>query len=316
VIELVFGSVSSHRVRFAASPCDEVLNAVRNAVLRVGHPIHHDFLAMVREALPTLDVTELTNTLSARHYWPDFLTQQPKGPHTTVDRQVHRIRRTPLRQVRRELAMTFLENPAPERLTEPRQARELLADQVDRCWRALVEPHWPWLSELLAADIEYRARQLATAGLDAVFADLHPTIRLAGDAVLVESVAPHRQRVALDERGLLLLPCVLAWPNVGVMNVAPWPPAIVYPARGAGDRPAPRPSTALGDVLGRTKARLLLTLDEPMSTGALAARLDLAPSTVSEHLGALHAVGLLRRWRVGGSARYARTSLGDGLVAG
>ena len=38
----------------------------------------------------------------------------------------------------------------------------------------------------------------------------------------------------LDERGLLLIPSVFAWPKVLLVTAEPWQPTVIYPARGVG----------------------------------------------------------------------------------
>ena len=144
--------------------------------------------------------------------------------------------------------------------------------------------------------------------------DLHPSVRLADDVLTIQ--ARSRSRMRLDGRGLLLLPSVFAWPRVGVMLVPPWQPTVLYPARGVAtlQELSPAPSAALAGVVGRSKAVLLTALDEPAGTSALAARLGLSASTVSEHLGALRAGGLLDVARHGHVVLYRRTELGDALL--
>jgi DNA-binding transcriptional ArsR family regulator len=97
----------------------------------------------------------------------------------------------------------------------------------------------------------------------------------------------------------------------------PWQPTLIYPARGiAGlwQPPATQPPIALGRLLGRTRARLLLALAEPASTAILARRLGHSPSGVSEHLAALRDAWLLTSHRVGHQVVYERTPLGIALA--
>jgi len=116
----------------------------------------------------------------------------------------------------------------------------------------------------------------------------------------------------------LLLPCVFAWPRVGVMLGPPWQPSVFYPARGVARLWTEEPITddRLAAAFGRTKAALLLALTEPASTSALAERLGLAASTVSAHLTALRDVGLLTAGRTGHEVRYRLSDLGESLLAG
>jgi len=139
-------------------------------------------------------------------------------------------------------------------------------------------------------------------------------VRLAEDVLMID--VKERSRITLDRRGLLLIPGVFAWPRVGVITVPPWQPAVLYPARGVAElwTTAAKPNDALAGVLGRTKATLLTALDEQASTSALATRLGLSNGTVSEHLTALRAAGLLTTARRGHTVHYRRTELGDALL--
>jgi DNA-binding transcriptional ArsR family regulator len=99
---------------------------------------------------------------------------------------------------------------------------------------------------------------------------------------------------------------------------APWQPTLLYAPRGVanlwGDA-APTPdAAALGELLGRRRAAILLALDEPATTSALAARLDASPGGVSEHLGVLRRAGLVVARRDGRRVLYARSGVGDALV--
>jgi len=99
----------------------------------------------------------------------------------------------------------------------------------------------------------------------------------------------------------------------------PWQPTLVYPARGSATLTGVTPhatAPALARLVGSTRARLLLDLSDPASTTTLARRHGLAPSTVSAHLSALRAAGLITKRRWASSVRYAQTPLGAALIAG
>ena len=128
-----------------------------------------------------------------------------------------------------------------------------------------------------------RSRLLARHGLWRVLDDLHPKIRWTKRGL---SLADRDCRaVTVGERGLLLMPSAYLWPHVAAIVEEPWLPTIVYPATGiAGlwQAPAAQPG-ALGRLLGRTRALVLTTLDQPLSTTTLAAMTGLStaiPATV------------------------------------
>ncbi|MFU8874774.1 helix-turn-helix domain-containing protein [Micromonospora sp. SL4-19] len=59
---------------------------------------------------------------------------------------------------------------------------------------------------------------------------------------------------------------------------------------------------------------MLRALARPATTAGLAATLGLAPSTVSEHLGALLTAGVVHRRRVGRRVLYGLEPAGSALV--
>ncbi|RKN46903.1 ArsR/SmtB family transcription factor [Streptomyces hoynatensis] len=319
MIELLITSAAARRLRFAVSPLEETLGALRVLLGRHRHPVHLPWLAAAAGTARELPLAELARVLGARRYITEFLGPPPQGRETTAEAQLAELRSTPPAQVARELAMVDADLGSLPR--DPARARDLLADQMELAWTRLVAPQWPRLAEVLAADIDHRARLLAAEGFAAVLAELHPRVALVAgregeDTLVIDSHA--RIRTRLDARGLLLVPSVFAWPAIGVVTVPPWQPTLIYPARGVGalwERP-PGGADRLAAVLGRTKAALLETLSEPGSTSRLAARLGLSPGTVSEHLTALRGAGLLTTTRRGREVVYRRSPLGDALLAG
>ena len=112
------------------------------------------------------------------------------------------------------------------------------------------------------------------------------------------------------------MPSAYLWPHVAAIVEEPWLPTIIYPATGiAGLWQAPAaPPGALGRLLGRTRAVVLTTLEQPLSTTALAAMTGLSPAGVSRHLLALRDAGLVATARHGHEVRYRRTELGAALL--
>jgi DNA-binding transcriptional ArsR family regulator len=202
-------------------------------------------------------------------------------------------------------------------LDDPVATRELLAGLLERCWQLLIAPHWPRLRDLLDADMRYRAQTLADHGLERVLDDLHPHARWTGRALVLPQ--PGAQRHHLAGAGLLLVPSVFLWPGLVAAVAPPATPTLFYPARGIAELWLPARtahSGALARLLGRTRAALLESLAEPASTHTLARRHELAPSTVSEHLTALHGARLITRRRHRHTVIYQQTPLGAELAHG
>jgi DNA-binding MarR family transcriptional regulator len=115
------------------------------------------------------------------------------------------------------------------------------------------------------------------------------------------------------------MPSVFVWPDLAAVIDPPARPSLAYPARGIAElsQPAPtRHSAALARLLGRTRAALLESLAEPASTHTLARRHGLAPSTVSEHLAAMHGARLVTRRRHRHDVLYQQSPLGAELANG
>ena len=321
---LVFGRDDPARVRFAVSPLWETVTALR--VLREPHrrSYHLPWLDLVRPDLDRLDLWPLL-VLSPHAGWtPDFLTPAPAGPGTDIADQLAQVRATAPQQVAREVHRSLTERsgkPAPEAawrlLDDPVATRGVLADLLEQCWQLLIAPHWPRLRDLLQADVLYRTRRLGDYGLEHMLDDLDPRAHWTGHSLLIDGPAAGRHR--LGGAGLLLMPSVFVWPDLAAVIDPPARPALAYPARGIAElwQPAPtRHSSALARLLGRTRAALLESLAEPASTHTLARRHGLAPSTVSEHLTALHHARLITRRRHRHAVLYQQTPLGAELANG
>jgi hypothetical protein len=318
---LVFGPDDPARTRFAASPLLETMSAVRVLLEPERQHYHLPWLDSVRPDLERLDLRPLL-VLSPRAGWtPDFLNPVPPGPGMDVSGQLALVRATPLDQVTREVERSLTERsgePVPDdawRLLDDAAATlGLLAGLLEQCWRLLVAPHWPRLRDLLDADVAYQTQILADYGLQRVLSELHPKVRWTGQSVVVSGRASARRQ--LGGAGLVLMPSAFIWPNLAVMTESAQP-TLIYPARGIAELWQPartHHSAALAGLLGGTRAALLESLVEAASTGTLARRHGLAPSTVSEHLAALHRARLIARRRQRHTVMYQQTPLGAQLA--
>jgi DNA-binding MarR family transcriptional regulator len=167
---------------------------------------------------------------------------------------------------------------------------------------------------VLERDVLYRSRLLARGGLAALFADMEPMVLLRGQRLLVAGTADERS--ARAGSGLRLIPSAFASPSVLAMGGGR-ERTLVYPARGVAslfwDHDAR--STALADLIGRTRSEILEALGEPMHTSGLARLLGRSPGNIADHLRVLAGRGLVWRARQGRIVLYSRTALGDTLLA-
>jgi DNA-binding transcriptional ArsR family regulator len=310
-------------VRFACSPLWETQAAVRTFADDRGHSPHETWQRLVRERVSRLDLAPLLALQPLPGFVPDFLAPPPRTPRPRLRDQLAEIRATPPAQVAHELERCR-KSVTDERyralidgyLAEPDRARDLLADRLHEAWTELVAPFWVRIRALLERDVEHRSRTLARHGLRRVLEELHPRIRWTKRGL--SCVDRSGRTVLLDDRGLVLMPTAFHGEKVAAIVDEPWQPTIAYPARGIGElwrTPAGSPA-ALARLLGRTRALVLTSLDEPLSTTTLAALIELSPAGVSRHLLALRDAGLVSTMRHGHEVRYGRTRLGSALLYG
>jgi DNA-binding transcriptional ArsR family regulator len=237
-----------------------------------------------------------------------------------IEDELERIRTTPGRQVRKELDIFARQHggrlPSAAQALRRRPEREVarLAETMAEYWSCAVEPYWPRILALLSADLRHRATQLAERGPAGLFDDLHPTISFRGEWLNVDH--PWHGTVELGGQGLLLVPTAFSWQRPSVISIEPWQPTVIYPARGVALLWEPTDEAPeLAGLIGTTRARILTALAAPQSTTELAAQLGLTPGAVSQHLSVLARGRLVARRREGRVVLYARTELGDSLVA-
>jgi DNA-binding transcriptional ArsR family regulator len=329
VIRLRFGTADVGRVRFALSPTWEAVTSLRALTSASPTGLHGPWLARARPQLGGLDLELLTTVVRPVGYLPDFLVPIPLRQVSSFESGLAAIAATDPRLVATELDHLST-HPVAMRGTgrSRRQAllRELVADPaaglvrivaaLEHYWRAAVAPHWSRIRALLTADLEHRLRELAAGGVRQLFGTLHPAVSFDGDTLHV--VKYYDGTTDLRDRGLLLVPCVFAWPDVLVRTADPQP-AVTYAPRGVGRLWDLQPVTrhaALAGVLGASRTSILAQLELPMSTTHLADQLGLAAPTVSVHLRALGLAGIVSAHRDGHSMLYQRTRLGDLLLSG
>lgn len=312
--------------RFAVSPLFELGGAVRATHRDAGRRWHLPWLDEVLRRTPPAGLAVLQAMQPSRGYTPDFLAPTPGAPGVTVEDEVERVGRTPLDQLAHELARCRADQGGAARavlddlLTDPQRARGTVVEALLSCWQELLAAHWPRVRHLLERDVAHRAQGLVEHGLTHVLADLHPDVRYADGLITVGGGKPGvQQRRDVDGAGLVLMPSAFTWPAPLAVLDPPWQPTVIYPARGVAalwERAAPDPTAALVGVLGRGRARILTDLAEPDDTTSIARRYDMAASSVSRHLRALHDAGLVDSSRRQRRVLYQRTALGTALVRG
>jgi DNA-binding transcriptional ArsR family regulator len=310
------------RTRFAISPTFELVSSVRLFRDPSTAATHLPWVEEVRDRLAGLDLLPLLSLLPPDGYIPDFITPPPRSPLDRIDEEFERIRATPVRQVEKELDIFAWQHgnrlPAAAEPLRHNPRRELprLVDAMEGYWERAVEPFWPRLLALVSADLRHRATRLTEGGPESLFNDLHRVVSYDGEWLRVDH--PWQGTVELGGRGLLLVPSAFSSQRPSVIAIEPWQPTLIYPARGVAllwESPH-EAKPELAGLVGATRAQILVSLDAPQSTTELAQRLGLTAGGVSQHLSVLAGAALVAREREGRVVLYARTALGDALVAG
>ncbi|WP_405938899.1 winged helix-turn-helix domain-containing protein [Streptomyces sp. NBC_00726] len=321
--QLHFDGSDLLRCRFAVSPLWETQAAVRVLARPEQQGYHLPWLRRIRDAAAGLELEPLWLLMPDGGHCPDFFSPPPVGPLASFEEEIAAVRAVGPELARQDIAASLRDRPGAlgspvgqALLADPARSVRELADLLERAWEVLVAPHWPRLRALLEADVAYHSRRLAAVGFEQLLGELSPRLRWSGSTLTITDTKSRHSRV-LGGQGLVLMPSVFVWPATVAGFEDPWLPAVVYPARGIGGlwtEPGASTPQALARLLGRARADVLCALDEPAGTSALAHRLGLAPSSVSEHLSVLRAAGLLTSRRYGHQVLYERTPLGITLA--
>jgi len=332
MITLKLGAEGLARSRFAVSPVSETVNLlVAAATGTAPAPLR----PRLRETIVGRRLDLLAALLriedGAGHYVPDFISPDPAGFEGDAAEELHAVATTPAWRVAGELAVAVQGRLArtvgralPRRLTETdeRETSEQLAKELEQVWLRVLAPEWPRVRARMEADITERMQTLARHGLGAAIDTLDPRVDWHDGSVRVHG----RFEVGVCEPYVIFLPSVFAPRATTVIDpvVACGPPEgaadpdptrpnshrratmLFYPVARPTPGSAPQPARP-DELIGRTRARILAAVADPATTGEVAGRLRLSPSTVSYHLQILHRAGLVRRTRDVRSVLYQST---------
>ncbi|ADB33356.1 transcriptional regulator, ArsR family [Kribbella flavida DSM 17836] len=309
------------RIRFAFSPLWEAVTSVRALSNNSFGSVHGPWLRKVRPIADGDDLTLLRALIPPVGYIPDFITPAPPRRSTSFESGLATVAATPHELVVSEISQLHAETPdplLPGLIADPAGALTQITAALRSYWQRTIEPDWARMRALLQEDLVFRLDELAAGGLDRLFRNLHPSIRLTGDRIEIDRPFFSCDGVPLAGQGVLLVPCVFTWPAGLAVTAAPHVPTITYPPRGLGrlwENQQDTTGSPLADLVGRTRAAIVSHLDLPMSTTHLAHALDVSAPTLSVHLGILRSAGVVDSRRDGRTVLYYRTALGNHLLA-
>ncbi|MFG1709633.1 ArsR family transcriptional regulator [Nonomuraea sp. M3C6] len=271
-------------------------------------------LPAYRDRLAADPITALLVQAALGRRWiADFLVPTPPGEgEATFDEEVHRVRATRAENVQADLTVS-LDGPLPAVLDRPDLA-ERAADLLAWVWEETIRPGWPRRRRILEADVVARSERLSQGGWAAALDVMRPGMRWLGDGRL-QINAYDRPPRELSGAQLLFVPVT---PRTGWVSWhVPHRYAVVYPCLGPlAEADGPAVPEALGRLLGRGRAGVLVLLDSPKSTTQLVALTGQGLGSVGRHLKVLLDARLVRRQRAGRSVLYSRTNIGQALVEG
>ncbi|GAA3988852.1 DUF5937 family protein [Allokutzneria multivorans] len=314
----------AERMRFSVSQLWETVAGLR-LLTRDRTAVHDRWIGWAGERLARLEREPRYRLLhwliTAAPTVPEFLVVTPGLRTVPVETELAAVSETPAERVRDSITWTFGDRDLPRaarRVVEhPEESAAELAEVLAECHRLIIEPIWPRLAGVLEGDVEWRGKHLVEFGLPHVAPGLHDSISwrsgslVIGDPEQAETLSAH-------DRDVVLIPSAFLWPDVYLRHT-PHRIALCYPARGFGafwHRTEAVSDGALDAVVGRTRARLLRTLDRPRTVSELASLLAVTNGAVSQHLSALRAAGLVVSRRSGKEVTSLRTALGHALVDG
>src|SRR3954469_12204401 len=130
-----FGVEDLLQLRFAISPMWEVVASLRCLRDPAGAGVHLPWVAGLRDGrLAGIDLAPALSLTPPRGYVPDFISPPPTTPLARFEDEIDRVRRTPPRQVRHDLALMLGKSRPPRALEPfletPRRATTRLADEL------------------------------------------------------------------------------------------------------------------------------------------------------------------------------------------
>jgi DNA-binding transcriptional ArsR family regulator len=323
MIELVIDDAAFRDIRFAYSPMWEAISSLRMIARtheRIPWPYSVWAAAVRSRVAGCVKATGLIRWLREQEApLPRTLIVPPNQSDLTLETELGAIRE--LDPAAAEGVAAAPDSGAPDPARDWPSWRSWYADSVAAYWEIAIAPIWPAMRAALNEDIVFRALSLVNGGADAVFRGLSPHLRWSQGERL-QFLSSTAELTLWCSQSVLAVP-MLFGRSLFLHDDGAGSVAFSYPVRKTallGMRQARGDAEASGSnglevLIGRSRAAILRTLSGPTTTTTLATSLRLAPSTVSQHLTALTAAGLISRVRVGGHVYYQLDTRGETLVS-
>jgi DNA-binding HxlR family transcriptional regulator len=264
----------------------------------------------------------------AGSYIPDFITPTPNLYVRDIEDEFTRILAMPDELIRDGIG-TLMDNFGPsdilcDFMAHPHESLVKLIDEMREYWNRTLAHHWNRMVAVLENDVLYHSRILTLQGIEALFPELDKNLEYKDGLLTLHKKEPSciftellcNPDFQIEGKNFYLTPVIFGANSVMYQMNQPWEPMLIYTPRGASlwNYETPEPSEALELTLGAGKARLLMALNDPLSTGELAHKLTLTAGAVSQQLSKLHDAGLVEYHRSGKHVFYRLSQRGHQLV--
>src|SRR4051812_50102078 len=109
--------------------------------------LHVPWLRSLSGRLEGIELERVLVLVAPRGYTPDFLTPPPAGPLGRIEDDLAALRKTPVRQIRREMELFRSQHPRSRLvkpwLEHPRREVTRLARTLEAFWERALAPVWP-----------------------------------------------------------------------------------------------------------------------------------------------------------------------------
>ena len=302
-------------VRFAPNPLSEL--ALSTMIVRYPerHPFHEAWYRDTAEGRASVGEDRVLSLINERKDVPDVLLRPAGVRATTFAEELRRVGEVPAARWREDLEYVWPDGLPTELGRSDDDVRRRALEILDEYWDACMARWWKGFKTVLDADVTFRAHELATLGPAAAIKGVEEKTVIEGRDVVLPFRGEYEHAWDVSRTPLTFLPTLEKW-NHNFPNRDDADLVISYRARGRGRLSFSEPDAAPGltGVLGATRTRLLLSLDEPASSTAIALFMGVTTSAANQHLRALAAAGLLDAARFGRYVLYSRSTIADELI--
>lgn len=302
------------RLRFAPNPLAELALSTMAVLTPDLHPFHHRWLEETADARAQVGVERILTLVNPQRWVLDTLIRHPVRRGATFEQELRALGEVDARVFRRDLECLWGTPPQIAGRTDA-ELKEFVLETVAAYWTGCFASYWPAFKVVLDADVTYRGAELAARGVAHAVSGAIPGFHVRGNDLMMPLRRDPGWEARADARGVTFLPTLVKWgtncPNLPVSDLV-----FTYRSRGRGRLTHSEVDTRPGliGILGRTRTELLLSLDEPASSTAVALFMGVTTTAVNQHLRALARAGLLSTSRFGRYVLYERTALADELI--